>query len=677
MIALRAGTAPALWLVWAWSAAAAAAGITSPDGQFSTAQAEQGRELYGRQCAGCHGPALEGASAGALRGEDFLVRWSAHDQTVADLYYVTRTNMPLGQGGSLSNGEYIDLVAYMLAENGYRAGDSELPADPDSLQAIPVGDDRSRALAAERPPGCPEERFHDPSPPATTTPTRAQLAAADDAHDDWLLPDQGYAGRRFSTLAQVTPANVATLAEVCTFDTGVDDAAQSAPLAHAGTLYFTTHHATWAVDGATCQLKWRHERAPRCVEMWGRSRGAAIQDGLLVRGTTDGYLLALELATGRRVWERRVSETDQAGGAIAMPPLVHGDLVIAGPAPSETGLKGWIGAFDLYSGERRWIFHTVPEAGDPAAATWGNVAALERGGGGVWTPFTLDARRGVVYAPVANPGPAYAPDNRPGANLYTNSVVALDVASGRLLWHRQMLPADYHDWDLTHAGPLFTVAAAAGRRNVIAVTGKDGMLHVIDRDSHALLFAIPVVRRENTDAPLHTDRDTHFCPGLYGGVQWNGAAVDEAAGRLFVPAVEWCASLRRNDEVRFIPGSFYIGGSFRMDDPDTARGHLTAWDAATGTRLWRHESPRPMLAGVVSTANGLVLAGELNGDFVALDAATGRVLLRRNLGAPLGGGLITYTAAGRQFVAVVAGNPSSLWPAGPGSARVVLLSLPR
>lgn len=647
----------------------------SIDGLFNSEQVEGGRVLYEEQCASCHGADLSGGNSSSLKGEDFLVRWSLDGQTVGDLYYLIRSTMPLGSGNSMTEQEYLNIVTYILAENGYTAGSDTLRADNPIIEEIPVGTEVQRRLAEERGTMCPEANVWNPdnAPSDNAGPGQKELNTAGSSTEDWLLPARSYSGQRFSPLTQITRENVAALENVCTYDTGDDASFQTSPLVYGGVMYFTTSTSTIAIDAASCKEKWRYDRPLRCTELWGRSRGLALKDGYAVRGTTDGYLLALNAQTGEPVWERRVNETEVVGMAVPIPPLVYENLVIIGAATSEIGIKGWVRGFDLKTGERIWNFNVVPDADEEGADTWGGgEEVLEHGGGGIWTPFTLDTVNGTAYLATGNPGPALMPGKRPGSNLYTNSVVALDVETGRLKWHQQMVEKDFHDWDLTQAGPLITV----GGRDFVMVGGKDGLLRAVDRNTREHRYTIEVSRRKNADVMTSVDRDVHFCPGSYGGIQWNGPAFSPETERLFVPSVEWCTSMRQAEEVRYVRGSFYMGGYFSMDPVEKARGRITAYNAADGGEVWRYDSSRPVLAAVTPTASGLLFAGEMTGDFVVLDAETGEKLYRFDTGAPLNGGVITYSVNGRQYVAVAAGAASSIWLDKPARAKIRVFALP-
>src|SRR6516162_4286721 len=289
-------------------------------------------------------------------------------------------------------------------------------------------------------------------------PTASELKAAGQG-DEWLLPNRDYAGQRFADQRQITPQNAGQLRPVCIYQVGDLRPFQTNPLVYVGVMYVTTPSSTIALDPTTCAVRWRHDWQPKAknaeVKNLGeavvnpyRSRGAALKDGKLVRSTSDGYLIALDLDTGKPVWERHVADAEKYELMI-MASLVFEDLVITATGISEYGVKGWIGGFRLADGEPVWRFNTVPGEREAGSDTWGRTDEAPRGGGGIWVTPSLDAEKGLLYAAVGNPAPDFYGDVRSGSNLYTDSMIVLDARSGKLQWYRQFVPHDLHDWDLT------------------------------------------------------------------------------------------------------------------------------------------------------------------------------------------------------------------------------------
>jgi alcohol dehydrogenase (cytochrome c) len=623
---------------------------------YTEAQAERGASVYRAECTTCHGAALQGAAGPALAGENFLKTWARSDRTVDDLFYILRTTMPPGRSRSLTDAQHADVLAYILNRNGFPAGAHELGSDPTVLEvSLDAG-----ALGAVEDRTPPPDFIAGPNglEPSGTGPTQAELDAAAQDMRNWLYQTQNYAGTRYSPLEQINRSNVAALRPVCAHQMGELRNFQTSPVVYDGVMYLTTLHWTVAIDAATCKPIWKHEWDVQDRDVWGNNRGVAIKDGRVVRATSDGYLFALDRLTGELLWARHAANAD-LGETFTMAPMIYEDLILIGPAGSENAVRGWVGAFRLHDGEPVWRFNIVPEPGEPGSETWDNPPGIPVGGGGVWTPMSLDTERGLLHVAATNPAPDFPAALRGGDNLYTNAMIALDVRTGTLAWYDQLVPADDHDWDLTQVSPLYRTTVAGEDRDLIATVGKDGVLRVLDRESHERLFETPVTTLENVDAPVTTE-GTFACPGILGGVEWSGPAYNPVTNMLYTPAVDWCGTFIMAEEIRYVPGENYLGGEYEWSDRPW-QGWVTAVDASAGTVRWKYRSERPMVANVTTTAGGLVLTGELNGDFIALDADTGEILYRFNTGGPMGGGIVTYELDGTQYIAAMSGRPSGFW----------------
>jgi len=637
---------------------------------YTDAQATAGESVYRQSCAGCHGAALVGGSAPPLTGPAFETSWSDPRVTVADVFFIARTTMPPRASNTLSAADHAAVFAYVLKMNGFPSGPAPLTATSEQLESahVAIANPASRAMPPEFIAGSAG------AAPAASGPDQATLTRASQS-TDWLFHTHDYAGTRFSPLQEITPATAARLTPACLFQVGERDNFQTGPIVYNGTMYITTTSATIALDAATCRVKWRQAWHARENVAFQRNRGVAIKDGRVIRGTPDGYLLALNAETGAQLWARRIG-TPADGEIFVMAPIMFEDLVLIGPALSERNVQGWVGAFRASDGTPVWRFNTIPKPGEPGFETWKNPKGIPMGGGAVWTSFALDTETADLHVAVTNPAPDLPVHLRQGANLYTNSMIVLDARTGKLRWYRQMVPNDSHDWDLTHATPMFDTEINGARRRLIVTTGKDGVLRAVDRDTHGVVYETAVTTRENADTPVITT-PTRACPGVLGGTEWNGPAYSPSAGMLYVPAVDWCATFTAYEQVRFIPGKGYMGGRTDLDPPDKAQGWLTAIDAATGAIKWKYRSARPMVAAVTTTAGNVVMTGELTGDFTVLDAKTGAVVYRFNTGGPIGGGVVTYSVAGRQYVAVASGSPSNFWvDRNPGAPTLLVFSIP-
>lgn len=623
---------------------------TLADNPRVAAQIERGAKLYAVRCADCHGTKLEGRTGLDLAGIGPAYRWIG--QTAFDLYQKV-VLMPLGAPNSLPATGYADLTAFIASRNGAKIS-ALLTPEPSVLRQVSIGADE---------PGLAQSRTltrRDISAAIAGGPSQEELDHAGTS-TDWTMATHDYAGQRFVDLKQIDKGNVAKLRPVCFYQLSDTNPFPTSPLVYRGAIFITSRNAIVSIDAVTCKLNWRYDRPSRVPLAYieKMNHGAAIKDGKLLVGTHDGFLIALDAGTGKEIWVRDAASPKDNQGGFTMAPVIAGDLVIMGPAGSEIGVKGWIGAYRLSTGEPVWRFNTIPDDNEPGADSWPNHAARQHGGGTVWGALTYDANNGLLFVPVSNPTPDFNGDTRAGTNLYTCSMVVLDIHTGKLAWYYQVSPHDTHDYDLTQASPQFTLAIGGKTRNLVVAAGKEGQLHVIDRDSHAQLYQTPVTQWQNTGSTwVDLDKSgdgQQVCPGALGGIQWNGSAFNPLTKALYTPAAQWCR--------------------FSKDPADTSRGSLTAVDAVSGKVMWRYGSMRPMLAAVTTTSAGLVFSGELTGDMIALDAEDGKELFRFNVGGPMVGGITTYQVGGTQYVAAVTGMANAMWQADPGSSTVVVFGL--
>jgi alcohol dehydrogenase (cytochrome c) len=494
-------------------------------------------------------------------------------------------------------------------------------------------------------------------------------------------------GDRFSPLSEINTGNVAQLRTICSYTLPEATSFQTGPIEVNGTMYFTTDTVSYAIDASNCTEKWRTVRHSETPSSLGVNRGFAYMEGRLFRGTSDVHVLALDAATGQVLWDR-VLDIKGPGVSIPMAPVAADGMVYVGNAGGDiAAVTGHVYALDAGDGHVVWKFDVVPETG-PARATWEN-PRLPLSGGGFWTSFTLDPAKGILYVPAGNPAPDFDVQLRRGDNLYSNSVIALSSRTGRMLGYNQIVKRDAHDWDVDSPPAL---AVTRSGKQIIASANKDGVLTILDRSqvTHGPTAASPMpilsqtatTTRLNENVPLSRDHPTHFCPGIQGGNEWNGAAYSPQTNALYVGAVDWCGNVQlKRDTVSIpAPGAGYWFGAETplpqiLDAPTTARGWLTAFDAETGTIRWRYQAPAPVLAGVTPTAGGLVFAADMRGRLYAFDAATGRILWQNDTGLSTGGGIITYNAGGRQLVGVASGMKSPIWPGGAAQSRVIVLGL--
>jgi alcohol dehydrogenase (cytochrome c) len=441
-------------------------------------------------------------------------------------------------------------------------------------------------------------------------------------------------------------------------------------------MFVTTATTTYALDARNGMLLWTQKYVPKSMGLGTPVRGLAYDNGRLYRGTPDARLLALDAKTGKVIWD--VAAGDLAKGEyFTAAPLAWKGLIYIGTAGSDIGTVGHMMAFRMKDGQRVWNFAIVPSSG-AAADTWPSGPDKLNAGGGTYSSYALDIATGILYVPTGNPGPDFDGDYRPGDNLYTCCVVMLDAKTGKLKGYHQFVPHDVHDWDIAASPILYT--AKSGRK-MVAVGGKNGYLYGLDRDLSTVRFQVPVTTILNVDAPI-TAEGTHFAPGTQGGVNWNGPAYSPPLNMLYVNARDWGTVVKLGGPEtveNHAVGAPFIGSSngFGEDDSqDTRSGWLTAVDAESGDVRWKYHDTMPMVAAVTPTAGGVLFTGDLAGNLLAFNAADGKLLFKQLAGGPVGGGIVTYAIAGKQYVAVAAGMNNNLMGVKSGPASVAIFALP-
>ncbi len=490
------------------------------------------------------------------------------------------------------------------------------------------------------------------------------------SNTQWLSYNGNVNGQRFADLTQINAANAAQLGEVCRLKVDDTGAFHTGILQLDGVLYFTTATDTLAVDATNCAVRWRHHYVAE--ESTGSAlqvnRGLAHANGKLFRGTLDGRLLAIDMANGKTAWQFQIGDPAQ-GEFFAAAPQVYQGLVIIGAAGGDWGIRGRVMAFDTETGREAWRFYTVPRDNEPGAASWKDAPSARYGGGGTWTTYTLDMAAGELFIPVGNPAPDFMPNHRPGANLYTNSMVVVDAATGKLKWYYQLSSNDGKDLDLGAAPMLYF--NSQGER-MVAFGGKDGYLYGVNRETHKRVFKTAVTTITKPK-PIPNTKSVEVCPGIVGGVEWNGPALDMVNHAVVVGSVDWCATLTRDDKFQYKPGTFNFGGSFKF--ADKSHGWIVAVDADSGAERWKYQTPAPQVSGITPTAGGVIFAGDMAGNFFALDSHDGKPLFKTDTGGALAGGVITYMRDARQYVALASGNVSRITFGVVGTPTLVIYAL--
>ncbi len=516
------------------------------------------------------------------------------------------------------------------------------------------------------------------APPVADGVTFERLRNARAEPQNWLTYYGAYDGQRFSALDQITTANVRGLRPAWIFNyhllglypAATNPAFEAAPLVVDGVMYVTGPHGyLWAIDAETGKKLWQYQhQIPIDVALCcgNVNRGAAVARGKVYMATLNGYLVALDARTGTLLWQTAFADVRAAESA-TLAPLVVKNLVLVGNSGAEYGVRGHIDAIDAETGKRVWRRYTVPRPGEPGSESWpaersqdrAHGGAWARGGGTAWITGTYDAELDLVYWGTGNPSPVFDGDGRPGSNLYTSSIVALDPDDGAIRWHYQLTPHDVWDYDAVGESILFE---QDGRR-LLGHFDRNGYLFVLDRTNGQFVRATRFARADWADIDAQTgrvtvrrvpsDSGTRICPGPAGAKVWNHGSYSRQTGLLYVPVIELCATFRRAPE-EFKEGLPYLGSGFQNREEDDW-GHVKAFDPATGREVWSWRGEAPIVTSLLSTAGGLVFSGEPSGLFNAHDARTGAVLWQFQTGSGIHSNPITYSVRGKQYVAVPVG----------------------
>jgi len=497
----------------------------------------------------------------------------------------------------------------------------------------------------------------------------ALLLAAPLAAADWTTYGGNAAGWRYSTLAQINAGTVTRLVPKWIFQSRVPGLIETTPLVMDGMMFVTapSNHG-FALDVRTGRQLWHYASTPPgplnlcCGEV---NRGFAAIGDRLFKVNIEDTLVALDRNTGKVLWQTVIAD-HRKGYSGTVAPLAVKNLVLVGTAGAEFGIRGFVDAYDAATGKRVWRFHTVPAPGEPGSESWGN-DAWARGGGSTWITGTYDPELNLTYWGTGNPGPDMNGDVRPGDNLYTCSVVALDADTGKLKWHFQFTPHDVHDWDAI-SDPVLVDLTIGGRKvKALIQANRNGHYYVLDRTNGKFLLAEPYTRVTWTNGfgadgrprPVAgqdpTEEGTKSCPGLGGGHNWQATAYSPQTGLYYFSSTDGCHTYYKTDH-DFVEGQWYQLSTVDEVKHEPAKGSVIAVDAATGKTMWRYEMVRTPSGGALATAGGLVFLGDNFGYLIAFDARSGKVLWKFQTGATIVAPPVTFTVDGKQHLAVAAGG---------------------
>ncbi len=495
--------------------------------------------------------------------------------------------------------------------------------------------------------------------------TYQDLRKADPAN--WLTYSGSYPATRHSLLRQIHTGNVGALVPKWIYHLQGASRLESVPVVVDGVMYVSQPNEVYALDGRNGRVIWEYHREPALKR--GPNRGVAVYDHKVYFGTPDAHLVALDARTGSVVWEAKLAEARDGYWSPAAPLALNGKI-IAGIAPGDHGLNGFLDAYDAASGRRLWRWNAIPRPGEPGSETWSG-DSWKTGGGNTWLTGSFDPELNLVYWGIGNPAPDFDGEARKGDNLYTESMVALDADTGRLKWFFQFTPHDVHDWDAVEI-PVLIDAPFQGRpRKLLVQANRNGFYYVLDRTSGEFLHGTPFVQLLNWATGLSpqgrpirvpgvepTLQGNKVCPPTAGATNWMSPAYNPDTGLFYVAALEGCGISTKSAD-KFRPGGFPFMATGYIESPkEPWQMHVRALDLTTGKRVWDYKQigSRTYGAGLLSTSGGLIFAGDDQGIFTALDARTGQPLWHFNTGQKITASPMTYSFQGKQYIALTAGS---------------------
>ena len=489
--------------------------------------------------------------------------------------------------------------------------------------------------------------------------------------ENWTSYNGDYSGRRYSSLDQIAIPNVAELRPAWVFHPGNSQMLEVTPVVVRGIMYVTSSNHVFALDAGTGRSLWHYQRPVSSGLLDDASahknRGVAVWKDFVYTETDDAHLLCLDARSGGLLWDVQYAEKSKHYGATSAPLVVKGNVIV-GTSGGDSGVRGFLEAYDAVTGKLKWHLWTIPGPGEFGSSSWPG-DAYQYGGATTWMPGTYDPELNTLYWTTSNAAPDFVGDSRPGDDLYTACVLAIDPDTGQRKWHFQFTPHDLYDYDANQTPVLVDIEDNGEKKKLLVQANRNGFFYILDRTNGKFLKATRFVERLNwaknidpTGRPvvsglIPTKQGTRICPGINGATNWFSPSYNPDLQLFYVMALESCNILFANPEP-FKKGQTYYNTGAKLPPGERAQKHLLALSVRDGKVVWRYPQigRGDSWAGTLATAGGVVFFGDDSGFLEAVDAKTGRALWHFNTGQNLRASPMTYAVHGVQYVAIAAGS---------------------
>ena len=631
---------------------------------LAQAPADAGARQFATTCGGCHGSDGSGSAKGSAIAK--LPQVIALPD--AELVRIVREGVP-GKGmppmKQLGDEKIAAVVGYLRKLQGTTTGVGATVTHRDEAapEAVTGSEPTLRRGAKDGPPGV--------NGIAAVDVKQSDLNQKE-ARENWVSYNGDYTGRRYSALDEITPANVRYLAKVWTFHTAGAGILQVTPVVVAGVMFVTRSNDAWALDAKTGKQLWHHAHPVTeglIDDASGHiNRGVAVLGTRVYMETDNAHLLCLDARTGELIWDVAYATGNKNYGATSAPLIVK-DKVLVGTSGGDDGVRGFVAAYDPQTGKEAWRFWTIPAPGEKGSESWPG-EMYKHGGGTTWMPGTYDPELNTIYWGTSNPCPDFDGSVRPGDDLYTSSLLALDPDTGKLKWYFQFNPHDLYDYDAVQTPVLVDTVFHGQPRKLVVTANRNGFLYILDRTNGKYLYSkqfsaslnwakgIDADGRPISAGLIPDEKGVTVCPGYAGATNWFSPSYDPATNMFYFRSLEACSLFQAKTEEYVEGQTYYSTGAAEAPGKSPNVGYMNAFDLGALDFAWRNQlgGGGQAAAGVMSTAGGVVAFGNDAAEFEVDDARTGKKLWAAALAAPMHASPMAYGVDSKQYFAVAAGD---------------------